>query len=101
LCLQVELGYAVTPSSDRSKPKAAPKIAQLTHREEHRWYWYPQLASDEALVFKQIDVRDGCQCFHTAFVDPSSPLKPSTPRHNVEVRVLAAWPKKAADKAKL
>ena len=89
----VELGYAVTPESDRSKQRRAPQIAQLTHREGHRWYFYPQLQQDEALLFKQVDIRDGCQCFHTAFVDPNAPMDGATPRHNVEVRVLAAWPK--------
>ena len=89
----VELGYAVTPQSDRSKQRRAPQIAQLTYSTEHQWYWYPELERHEALLFKQVDIRDGCQCFHTAFVDPKASIDGAIPRHNVEVRLLAAWPK--------
>ena len=123
--------------------------AQLTHRDEHQWFWYPQLRQDEALLFAQIDPRENwaTHCFHTAFVDPDvttegrasphatpirtpshalaaatmatrlhAPTRPdpaarcrvlidggvrAAPRHNVEVRLLCAWPKGESEAAKL
>ena len=97
----VQLGFAVTPTRGgkedtptERKQQYAPQIAQLTHRDSHRWFTYPQLAPSEALLFTQYDSREShpTHCFHTAFIDPKSPPN-AVPRHNIEVRLLCAWPK--------
>lgn len=77
-----------------------PMITLLAPREEHRWYYYPQLRADEALIFSQIDSRPDrpTYTFHTAVVDPSGPPPDeATPRHNYELRLLCAWPKAGSD----
>merc|ERR1712159_325631 len=57
---------------------------------DHRWYYYPTMTKDEALVFKVYDKKeDGPRfVFHTAFDDPSSPAD-APPRKSIEVRAIA------------
>merc|ERR1712048_1426928 len=60
--------------------------------EEHRWYYYPQMEFEEALLFKTYDSTqdEGLArfCIHSAFDDPLT--KEDDPvRESIEVRVLA------------
>ena len=78
------------------------------HSEEHRWYFYPGLVRDEALLIKQWDsagvlarlkganadaVRPDSPStfsFHSAFEDPATP--PDAPdRWSIEVRCIALY----------
>uniref|UniRef100_A0A7S4TBG3 Uncharacterized protein n=1 Tax=Alexandrium monilatum TaxID=311494 RepID=A0A7S4TBG3_9DINO len=62
----------------------------LRFSEAHKWYYYPRMVKDEALVFKVYDKQeDGPRfVFHTAFEDPLT--KPSSPaRQSIEVRAIA------------
>ncbi len=78
------------------------------HADRHRWYFYPALTRDEALLIKQWDSRgalartNGAQgdeegaggpctfSFHTAFEDPTTP--PDAPdRWSIEVRCVALY----------
>ncbi len=58
---------------------------------DHRWFYFPAMRTDEALLLKCFDsMRDGRARFtaHTAFDDPSTP--PDAPaRESIEVRALA------------
>ena len=58
---------------------------------QHRWFYFPLMRTDEALLLKCFDtVRDGRARFtaHTAIDDPSTP--PGAPaRESIEVRALA------------
>ena len=57
----------------------------------HRWFWFPRMQRDEAIVFKVYDsMKDGRARFsaHTAFDDPSSPVN-ARPRESIEIRTLA------------
>ena len=58
---------------------------------DHRWFYFPAMRTDEALLLKCFDsMRDGRARFtaHTAFDDPSTP--PEAPaRESIEVRALA------------
>jgi hypothetical protein len=57
----------------------------------HRWFWFPRMQRDEAIVFKVYDsMKDGRARFsaHTAFDDPSSPPN-ARPRESIEIRTLA------------
>ncbi|HEY0286232.1 MAG TPA: CmcJ/NvfI family oxidoreductase [Pseudomonas sp.] len=56
----------------------------------HRWYYYPQLRPEEALLLKIYDSRtDGVARAgaHTAFDDPTTPVD-APPRRSIELRAL-------------
>jgi hypothetical protein len=60
----------------------------------HRWYYFPLLQRNEAILLKCYDSKeDGRARFtaHTAFEDPSSGPD-AAPRESVEVRALVFWP---------
>jgi len=62
----------------------------LTYAPGHRWYYFPKMQSDEALLIKCFDSeKDGRARFtaHTAFDDPTSPPN-APPRESIEVRAL-------------
>jgi hypothetical protein len=67
------------------------QTSAITWNPEHRWYWFPRMRPDEALVFKVYDsLRDGRARFtaHTAFADPGTPPD-ARPRESIEIRTLA------------
>ena len=56
----------------------------------HRWYYFPAMTPDEALLLKCFDsLQDGRARFtaHTAFVDPTAPPD-APPRESIEIRAL-------------
>jgi hypothetical protein len=57
-----------------------------------RWYYFPEMGPEEALVFKQYDNQSGAirLCTHTAFDDPGA-TPGGAPRTSIECRVLAAY----------
>ena len=79
----------------------------LQHNDEHRWYYYPRMMRDEALLFKVYDKKaDGPRfAFHTAFDEPLSAAggdaggaggaggvekgRDVPPRRSIEVRTIA------------
>jgi hypothetical protein len=67
------------------------QTSAITWNPAHRWYWFPRMRPDEALVFKVYDsLKDGRARFtaHTAFEDPSSPPH-ARARESIEIRTLA------------
>jgi hypothetical protein len=67
------------------------QTAAITFDPKHRWYWFPHMRRDEALVFKVFDsMTDGRARWtaHTAFEDPTSPPHPRF-RESIEIRTLA------------
>jgi hypothetical protein len=67
------------------------QTSAITWNPAHRWYWFPHMRPDEALVFKVYDsLRDGRARFtaHTAFADPATPPD-ARPRESIEIRTLA------------
>jgi hypothetical protein len=67
------------------------QTSAITYNPDHRWYWFPRMRPDEALVFKVYDsLKDGRARFtaHTAFDDPSAPPD-ARPRESIEIRTLA------------
>jgi hypothetical protein len=63
----------------------------ITYDPGQRWYWFPHMRPDEALVFKVYEsLRDGRARWtaHTAFADPSAPPH-ARPRESIEIRTLA------------
>ena len=63
----------------------------ITYDPEQRWYWFPRMRPDEALIFKVYEsLRDGRARWtaHTAFADPHAPPH-ARPRESIEIRTLA------------
>jgi len=62
----------------------------LVWRPHHRWYYYPLMQTDEALVFRLADSDHGKPRLsaHSAFDDPTTPPG-AQPRASYEVRTLA------------
>jgi hypothetical protein len=63
----------------------------ITYNPEHRWYWFPRMTPDEALIFKVYDSeKDGTARWtaHTAFDDPATPPG-ARQRESIEIRTLA------------
>jgi hypothetical protein len=62
----------------------------FTYNPDHRWYYFPDLQREEAILLKCYDsAEDGRARFsaHTAFDDPASPPD-AAPRESIEVRSL-------------
>jgi hypothetical protein len=67
------------------------QTSAITYNPAHRWYWFPHMRPDEALVFKTFEsAKDGRARFtaHTAFADPTTPPD-ARPRESIEIRTLA------------
>ncbi len=78
-------------ATERRYPDRVGEIYHITYNPDHRWFYFPKMQRNEALVFKTYDsARDGRARFtaHAAFDDPTSP--PEAPaRESIEVRTLA------------
>jgi hypothetical protein len=70
------------------------EVYRFTYNPEHRWFYFPRLQRNEAILLKCYDSKeDGRARFsaHTAFDDPTSGPN-AAPRESIEVRALAFWP---------
>lgn len=77
--------------SERRYPNRVGQTYALIYNPEHRWYWFPRMKRDEALVFKVYDLlKDGRARWtaHTAFDLPNAPPD-ARPRESIEIRTLA------------
>jgi hypothetical protein len=77
--------------AERRYPGRVGQTYRLTYNPNHRWYYFPRMRRDEALVFKVFDsATDGRARFapHTSFEDPQSPPG-APPRQSIEARALA------------
>ncbi len=77
--------------NERRYPGRVGQTYAITHDPAERWYWFPQMRPDEALVFKVYEsLKDGRARWtaHTAFADPTSPPH-ARPRASIEIRTLA------------
>ena len=60
--------------SERRYPNRVGQTYAVKHNPNHKWYWFPRMQRDEALVFKVYDsLKDGRARWtaHTAFDDPT------------------------------
>lgn len=86
--VKVTLGYDVTPKGNAN---VSPPIGQIAYNPDHKWYFFPHMQTDEALVFTQVDSRQGypTHSFHTAV---KHQVKPDpVPRQSVEVRIICGF----------
>ena len=77
--------------AERRYPDRVGQTYRLRYSPAHRWFYFPQMRRDEALVFKVFDsARDGRARFtaHTSFDDPGAPPG-APPRQSIEARSLA------------
>lgn len=64
----------------------------VRYNPRHRWLYFPDMSSDEVLVFKTYDSEPGepSQVPHAAIQDPSCPSD-APPRVSIEARAIAYW----------
>ena len=77
--------------NERRYPGRIGQTYGITYDPGQRWYWFPKMRPDEALVFKVYEsLRDGRARWtaHTAFADPTAPPH-ARPRESIEIRTLA------------
>jgi hypothetical protein len=79
--------------AERRYPHRVGQTYRLKYNPNHRWFYFPQMRRDEALVFKVYDSeKDGRARFtpHTSFEDPTSaPAAPA--RQSIEARAFALF----------
>jgi hypothetical protein len=82
------LSYYYTGSGDRFRST----MPVFNHN--HRIFFFPRMQTDEIMVFKQLDTRQGValSCPHTSFDDPTAPTD-SLPRRSIETRTMCAFAK--------
>jgi hypothetical protein len=77
--------------AERRYPHRIGQTYRLKYSPRHRWFYFPEMRRDEALVFKVYDSeKDGRARFtpHTSFDDPATPPG-APPRQSIEARALA------------
>jgi hypothetical protein len=77
--------------SERRYPNRVGQTYAITYNPQHKWFWFPRMRREEAIVFKVFDsLKDGRARWtaHTAFDDPTSPPN-ARPRESIEIRTLA------------
>lgn len=63
----------------------------MSYSPQHRWVVFPQMAAEEALVFKVFDSEDGTGIFHTALDDSAFLGEGVRARESIEVRAFCLW----------
>jgi hypothetical protein len=77
-------------ASDLIYPNRRGETYSVKYNPNHRWFYFPQMTADEALLLKCYDsAADGRTRFgpHTAFIDPTAPAD-APPRESIELRTL-------------
>lgn len=76
-------------ATERLYPNRRGEIYHVAHNPAHRWFYFPEMTRDEALVFKCYDSRHDVARFtiHSAFTDPNTPAG-APPRESMEARLL-------------
>jgi hypothetical protein len=87
-------GQTVAPDdlvvSDLIYPNRHGETYSVRYNSNHRWFYFPEMTVDEALLLKCYDsAADGRTRFgpHTAFLDPTTPAD-APPRESIELRTL-------------
>jgi hypothetical protein len=69
------------------------EILGFLHNPYHRWYYFPRMERNEAILLKCYDSKDDGRArftAHTSFEDPNSPPN-AAPRESIEGRALVFW----------
>jgi hypothetical protein len=76
--------------AERRYPHRVGQTYRLKYSPAHRWFYFPRMRREEAIVFKVYDSeKDGRARFtpHTSFDDPATP-RGAPPRQSIEARAL-------------
>src|SRR5271170_8114132 len=98
LCDARSLGAADIVPTDLVYRERVGETLGFLYNPEHRWYYFPQMQRNEAILLKCYDSRDDGRArftAHTSFEDPNSPPD-AAPRESIEVRALVFWPTESA-----
>ncbi len=90
LCDAQTLSAENLVASDLRYPDRTGETYAVTYNPAQRWYYFPQMRSDEAVLIRCFDsARQGAARFsaHGAFDDPQTPAD-APPRESIEVRTL-------------
>ena len=85
------IAFADFIAAERRYPHRVGETYQVRYSPAHRWFYFPRMRPDEALVFKVYDSKtEGRTRFtpHTSFLDPTTPAD-APPRQSIEVRMFA------------
>ena len=91
LCDAASLAPRDLVSVERRAKERIGEIQQAVYNPAHRWYYFPRMEPDEALLIKTYDsATDGRARFtlHTSFEDPTAPAG-APPRESLETRCFA------------
>lgn len=87
-------GQTVAPgdlvASDLIYPNRSGETYSVKYNPNHRWYYIPEMRTDEALLLKCSDTSAAVPARftpHSAFIDPTTPAD-APPRESIEVRAL-------------
>ena len=90
LCDATTVGPEDLVSVERQAEDRIGELQVALHNPGHRWYYFPDMQMDEALLFKTFDSEiDGRTRFtiHSSFEDPDAPVD-APPRESIETRCL-------------
>jgi hypothetical protein len=93
LCDAASLEDENLVASDLRYPDRTGEIYGVTFNPRQRWYYFPKMQPDEAVLIRCFDsARDGAARFsaHGAFDDPQTPAG-APPRESIEVRTLVFY----------
>ena len=77
-------------ATERRHPNRVGETYTLSYNPGHRWYYFPKMQRDEAIVFKVYDSAIGDHArftAHSSFNDPQTP-DAAPPRESIELRAL-------------
>jgi hypothetical protein len=90
LCDARSLTAQDTVPTDLIYPHRVGETYSFTYNPDHKWFYFPNMKRDEALLLKCYDSKDNGRArftAHTSFEDPTSPPD-AAPRESIEVRAL-------------
>ena len=86
--------YILGFEDDLENPQLSGQIYSLRYNAAHRWYYCPEMNTQESLLLRNWDsavIDHSCFAAHTAFKNPFTPAD-VTPRESIEVRTLVIFP---------
>lgn len=90
LCDAASLSAGDLVASERRAAERIGELELVTYNPAHRWFYYPGVTRDEAVLIKTFDsATDGRarRAVHTAFANPAAPVE-APPRESIESRLL-------------
>ena len=91
LCDARTIAFENLVPTERRTQERVGEVQLLCHSPAHRWFYFPHMRPDAAVLIKCFDsIRDGIARFaaHSAFDDPTSPPD-AAPRESIETRTFA------------